>query len=1366
MESVCEDCNAKFVLPGQTPPAVSAGRCPECGGSSYRRQPSGVKSEMAERNLPSDESRTREDEGGSPLTMGIMSANRPCRDCYGKEPDDWCPHCRNTEHDMDGNPLTEGNIGTWQNRDVRDESFASVHSRLANGYLFEDDPQFQQFYRDYLATNIHTYIPPGPLMAFFQPSVEKRPLEEEYELWKQNPEGYVQERKAIIEQELVNAAQRQQEFIPGQQQQQDAGKDVANQLGRQPGQKGRGVLLNSSSGPVLHTWPVEITPDDPFGGAMHSDYVKGIGAEHLASFEIEPSGEIVGFTSLVGDDDQLLNTAMQLDPNLKSTGETEWGDDFSLVAHSLEVERMEPYKPIYAAEEDFETETVIPPGPTSIEVVPQPQIGIHNGVIVVLRELGVLVDGKSLEEHPLLQNLPWYDPVVLSHSDPDALEIAKRAVETGAPEAAMWAAHEGEIALEPGVGLSELGHKAIGAANAFVEDPATGQLVPYRYQHEQLRPQLQDVEKVRVAVEHPSLIPAIQQAVQGQREGMIDYMTRRKNWREGSTKTALIPAAIGIGAGIGGLTSLIGGGDVGDVATGAGVGGLTGGVGGTLLRGLGAAKGLMGKYPAVTNALAMTQAGDIAKDVTGLGGASMPPGGPGAGGGQMVYGPGNLDQYAHVATVFDYDASDTPIIDIMENPQLLESLSQAERDVYEEVVEMWNAGEVQDDFLYQSPAEVLQGSTDVIAEDFASQLGELPEAEHPLGPHTGAEFEHPSSVPEIGVREDDPEKVDPHEFDDNERGQLPNLYDVVSDDIGAALTPAAKYLNETNAPKVLYYIVSGEDHSNDEEIQELIENVTKEIPNIFDDDYEFGQQLDEMLEPLLQELEDALKQADNNREAATLDSGQGLGVPNPGHVPQTPNPSQMAPGNDRTCPQCGQTIPANESSCPYCQGNIYNVTQPTPPMQPLAASEHQGPHTSEQFAAVAELLQEQGREDEIPTMLRNPEQYAEEMSEAQGRMQPPYEEIDQQEPEQAQEEAPPADTMPVPNMSMPGGGAGMRPGGPSSMMAAIKTANPDFDLGPYMGAEEEIEPIGEPNVSGSPAAEQKAQRDVAKEQDTSRFWVDEEGEPLQVGSEYEMHSRQYSVPDIIRLVEVKPSAIEYVITGEFGLEHRTEITRREAEMEELSFTPTFEEPDVPPEEEHMDDFERTAPGETSDLSAPHMHGVRAALEPPKPNFGLQNDYGESASSSNLDGLVQTVKDYALQNYENGGWDVVIESYDDNEIAEVILEANAQTPEEAVTAFADFVGIYADRQADAAIEGEELRQESPRHETDIRSPWFQGSTNTPDAIPTEWSKTAGANFTSMEQREFIEEQGRARNLDKLDLSRTHYEEPEGDDLLFW
>jgi hypothetical protein len=43
----------------------------------------------------------------------------------------------------------------------------------------------------------------------------------------------------------------------------------------------------------------------------------------------------------------------------------------------------------------------------------------------------------------------------------------------------------------------------------------------------------------------------------------------------------------------------------------------------------------------------------------------------------------------------------------------------------------------------------------------------------------------------------------------------------------------------------------------------------------------------------------------------------------------------------------------------------------------------------------------------------------------------------------------------------------------------------------------------------------------------------------------------------------------------------------------------------------------------------------------------------------------------------------------------------------------------------------------------------------DVDPVLMAKLAGKDFSPREQREFIDEKGEARNLDKLDLADTHY-----------
>jgi len=68
-------------------------------------------------------------------------------------------------------------------------------------------------------------------------------------------------------------------------------------------------------------------------------------------------------------------------------------------------------------------------------------------------------------------------------------------------------------------------------------------------------------------------------------------------------------------------------------------------------------------------------------------------------------------------------------------------------------------------------------------------------------------------------------------------------------------------------------------------------------------------------------------------------------------------------------------------------------------------------------------------------------------------------------------------------------------------------------------------------------------------------------------------------------------------------------------------------------------------------------------------------------------LVEAIKAHAMAHYNDGGWDVVIECFDDDEIVEIFeIDRKAgkviETAEEAIDCFASPVAVWADRQADA------------------------------------------------------------------------------------
>lgn len=475
-------------------------------------------------------------------------------------------------------------------------------------------------------------------------------------------------------------------------------------------------------------------------------------------------------------------------------------------------------------------------------------------------------------------------------------------------------------------------------------------------------------------------------------------------------------------------------------------------------------------------------------------------------------------------------------------------------------------------------------------------------------------------------------------------------------------------------------------------------------------------------------------------------NGNGMGAPQEIFNPNNYDLSEVevelveAPPDTKTaagtasCPTCGYELSGDEGViCPHCHQPIIgtpsmNHPQTPPPVQPVTvvSADHQGPHNNQQFAIVAELLSEEQRAEEIPTMLKEPWNYADELAKAQAKIdQPPIDETQQDSPPQpAQESAPPEATMPVPGMEAPQG----------QMMAAVNRYSAD-SITPRcpkchsgttgMATEDGVghchacgndwdtkakkmvegftyiaehhdhgELHQDPNVIDAPAADQRQQEDVSQEQDTSLQWKDASNEPLRVGQEYQMSSEHYDIPDIIRIEAVKPDSIEYTLTGMHGLEHRTELTRQEAEIEDLTFTPNDGEPDTDPDTENMDDHERVSPGETSDLSTPHQM-VGKTANPMQPAIDALIQAGHSPEDA--------------QRLVSGQGAAM------NVVPQPPVGPTASTEEAREQARAELLGF--------------------------------------DSV------TAGRSYTPMEQRDFIDEQGLARNSDKLNLTNTHYNEPD-------
>jgi hypothetical protein len=495
--------------------------------------------------------------------------------------------------------------------------------------------------------------------------------------------------------------------------------------------------------------------------------------------------------------------------------------------------------------------------------------------------------------------------------------------------------------------------------------------------------------------------------------------------------------------------------------------------------------------------------------------------------------------------------------------------------------------------------------------------------------HTAAENDTPSSHNHIPSNDtDDPEKVDFDERNDGDnesKGLDPQgINDIGGTDLGpdSFFSPDSAALSSLGEllPKVLEFALGDQSAAGDPDMENLHQQLESEMPGYMDHaDDDHGVKLVTMIvkgtpdgksddDPLLQDNDEA-----HDPIADTIQA----------HVE-----SAMRPGLDTHCSRCGNVLDASSQACPQCgMGNFGHQPQPTNPdfttpqqmMNPpvtAGAMDAQGPNTDEQKAAVAQLLQEEGREEEIPNMIMNPQEYADELSQISGAEEPP---------EDIGQEAPPPvvpaeqqGEMPVPGMSAPaptmaraiskyaGTVDGVAEKCPKcgshttgytdveSGACGCKSCGHHWDAEPLVLNKEAATPDDEANPLGVPLAEAEEPRDIEKEDDSSHTWIDSDGAPLHVGQSYEMYSANYEIPDRIRIDAVKPDVIEYTMIGEYGLDHRTELTHEESNVENISFVRSEhddfghgEPTDESDLEQNMDDVARPAPGEETDASTPH-----------------------------------------------------------------------------------------------------------------------------------------------------------------------------------
>jgi hypothetical protein len=477
------------------------------------------------------------------------------------------------------------------------------------------------------------------------------------------------------------------------------------------------------------------------------------------------------------------------------------------------------------------------------------------------------------------------------------------------------------------------------------------------------------------------------------------------------------------------------------------------------------------------------------------------------------------------------------------------------------------------------------------------------------------------------------------------------------------------------------------------------------------------------------------------------------------------------------CPTCGQG---------FGQGQPQMAAPGAPSMPPMTAN-HVGPVTPEQIEAVAQLLISQGRSGEVEIMKQNPQLYQQELGEITQNPQPsaPLVDPSQATPPSPMEGAPGAAPMPMPG----GPGAGGQPMMPMSKFdehiafwkdadanaqsprcPKCNTASTETSTGadgstwaqchtPGCHHTWELKDMIQEqktsravwaelaNPTTLDAAGQNSPVDRQHTHDPSMQWVDNTGAELMAGQTYELYSPAFSVPDIIRILDVKPDEISVQLVGQYSNPNDSQsgvfpISRQEAQLDKYEFVSydggdqSAESTEPPTGGSTTPGLDQPPPQETTDMrqdSYPSTHVTH-----------VSDDVCMRCSSTDV---YHEMSSPTRTMHQCFGCDHAWES---------------EEHDEGHTAGVDLGWLMDDSNPldfqSERMEAMERASSGSRSLSDIASKdaRLQAIKQRLDANPKVTDKLAGRQFTHGERRELIDETGRARNLGDLDLSNTHYD----------
>lgn len=287
-----------------------------------------------------------------------------------------------------------------------------------------------------------------------------------------------------------------------------------------------------------------------------------------------------------------------------------------------------------------------------------------------------------------------------------------------------------------------------------------------------------------------------------------------------------------------------------------------------------------------------------------------------------------------------------------------------------------------------------------------------------------------------------------------------------------------------------------------------------------------------------------------------------------------------------------------------------------------------------------------------------------------------------------------------------------------------------------------------PNPVAAPAADATAPGDREQQADSTLTWQDNSGQPLQVGQIYEMHNPGYPIPDVVKIQAVKPDSITVTMEGEYnapsdptdanGPNYTHEIDRSELETEGLTFNPV--QTGEGEMEQSQDQAQQDGVGQTVNTEP---------VEQPHDDFPVHaktvpTDHCPKCQYTHV--TSNYISPEAVQ-YEcfrcSNRWVVA-----DEDKGSESLSPESRTWLNEDSGSHNEIGFDPRALAMASAGGSRnIRDIASR---DPRNALVSERLNAAKA-----ERTAGAKYSPREQRQFIDEDGLARNADLLNLEGTHY-----------